>query len=147
MLKKLVFILIISIPAALSFGQDKFPKPDNEEIGWIDYQGVQYLITADGIIRQSIDNQTNDFYTRYYREIYNDSTLHNPNYVMNSSPQVYISPMVNLSDSSKWNVPVGQGLYLFDFIEHNSQGQIKLLPGMINQLIKILPNSQKQKEN
>lgn len=86
--------------------------------GVIQYGNSVYLVSDDGyfIIESS------DPYEEYYRKIYNDSTIVNPNTVLGKNLDLKLIPYLNLTNDYKkfiFDQPINIGLFL-DFSDSNS---------------------------
>lgn len=83
-------------------------------------QGV-YLVLDEGLMQI---NKT-DLYIEYYRKIYNDSTLINPNTVFNSEFDFNIIPYI-IPDTEQQNIDFSEPLKVGLFIQINESGKYDL---------------------
>lgn len=104
-MKTIIIILFFTIPF---FAQELTNKFVEEII----YSGDEiFLMVDDGFLKI---NQT-DSYEEYYRKIYNDSTITNPNTILNSNVDLNIIPFINLSSKTKkhrFKNPLELGVFL-----------------------------------
>ena len=97
---------------------------ENQIYGLIDNGGEKYLISDSGLI--STDN---DVYLEYYKSIYGDSTITNPNLVLNNK-SFKIIPVINMRDWSNLNFEIAPQIYFYDFLEYDSLGSIIVNPNI-----------------
>jgi len=119
----------------------------NEAVRGIVYQGnEQYLITDNGYIKvQNSKKSINDQWTEYYRKAYGDSTIQNPNTIIEQ-------PSLNIP--IQFFMPIGgrgwfdreakfsDEAFLYDFVEHDDNGNYTFRPGVIG----IIGGMQKNKK-
>lgn len=105
------YILLFSIITICSFAQGNSIILDQEVTGIITSNERTYLTTKQGIVQISKTN----IYTEYYKEIYKDSTIINPNTEMKEDYDLSIIPFIspNLEDNRiDFNRPLKLGIFL-----------------------------------
>ncbi|MFH0736490.1 MAG: hypothetical protein V1773_17855 [bacterium] len=94
-------IFVLFIPLLITAQTEYQITKGDTAYAIINYCGTEYLLTNTGVclLKTNKDSTTiNDFYTDYYRRIYNDSTLQNPNYIQeNNDNQINIFPLVDVN--------------------------------------------------
>ncbi|OGU36498.1 MAG: hypothetical protein A2068_05910 [Ignavibacteria bacterium GWB2_35_6b] len=126
----ILFVFISSIVAAQV--TDTTSGLNYEVLGLVYQNNNYYFITEKGLIKIGNDE---DALQKYYREIYNDSTIVNPNIEIKpqdfSSSDNYYNPAIDLSQwTEKYNT-YGNKLYLYDFMEMDENGNYIFKPGVI----------------
>lgn len=105
-MKTLILTVLFAIPI---FAQDL----GNKFVEGIVYSGNEIFLMVDGGYLKT--NQT-DYYEEYYRKIYNDSTITNPNTVLSNDIDLNIIPFINLSHKAKmhrFQNPLSLGVILY----------------------------------
>ncbi len=95
---------------------------DSKVVGLIDNGESKFLITENGLIKTD-----DDAYLKYYQVIYNDSTITNPNTVVNTK-QIKIIPIIDPKDWTNLNYEIAPNIYFYDFLDHDSTGTIFIKP-------------------
>jgi len=126
----ILFVFISSIANAQV--QDTTSGLNYEVLGLVYQNNNYYFITEKGLIKIGNDE---DALQKYYREIYDDSTIINP--IIEIKPQDfnssdnYYNPAIDLSQwTEKYNT-YGNKLYLYDFMEMDENGNYIFKPGII----------------
>ena len=132
-MKKSLIILFILI-AVSAFAQ-KTQKPSGlncEVLGIVINGGNYFLNTDQGLVK--INNEDDPF-EEYYRKIYNDSTIVNPNTELKSagynSAINFFNPAIDISQWAEEYNTFGNKLYLYDFMEVDENGNYNFKPGII----------------
>ncbi len=141
---KFVFTLVLIIPLLIC-GQTGYQiNKGDTAYAIINYCGAEYLLTNNGIsfLKVKKDSTTiNDFYTNYYRQIYNDSTLQNPNYIQEgNNEQINLFPLI---DINKWMPNNSLNINYNDLIfKNNNQFLIdkKSMANIKEKLLKVKSN-------
>lgn len=103
---------------------------NDEVLGLIDNGGNgKFIITTAGI-----KEVKDDVYLEYYKSIYEDSTITNPNMILNSK-SVRIIPVIDPKDWTNLNYEIAPNVYFYDFIDYDSTGTIIIKPD-ISQYLK-----------
>ncbi len=106
-MKKIIFILLFTTSL---FAQDI--EIQNKLVEGILYSGNEtFLILDNGFIKIN----ESDSYEKYYRKIYNDSTIINPNTVIRNSIDLNIIPFINPAYNSRkhfFKQPMNLGLFI-----------------------------------
>ena len=129
----ILFICMFVVSSGIH-AQEKNKEILNERVsGIIESNNVFYLVTDKGLLKI---NSSKDPYEEYYRQVYDDSTITNPNTVIpspdNDSILNFINPVIDLSKfgGEKFNIP--DGVYLYDFMQIDSTGQYRFVPGVMS---------------
>lgn len=78
-MKKFVLLLTVVFSTIINAQDIYFSGYSDSLAAIINYSGKSFLIYKQGTVVESNNKGSiNDFYTNYYRKIYNDSTLVNP---------------------------------------------------------------------
>ena len=132
-MKKNLFILFIFI-STIAFAQKAEKSSDlNYQVLGIVINGGNYFLNTDkGLVK--INNEEDPF-EEYYRKIYNDSTIINPNTEIKPigfySSINFFNPAIDISQwAEKYNT-FGNKLYLYDFMEIDENGNYVFKPGII----------------
>ena len=132
-MKKSLIILFIFI-AATAFAQ-KAEKPSdlNYEVFGLVINGSNYFLNTDqGLVK--INNEADPF-EEYYRKIYNDSTIVNPNTELKpsgyNSAIIFFNPAIDISQWAEEYNTFGNKLYLYDFMEVDENGNYVFKPGIV----------------
>ena len=117
---KILLIILYFLPFLL---QSQVVEYDNEQMvhGIMTSSNGAYLVQDKGFI--AID-ETN-LYTEYYREIYNDSTLINPNTIIKQEFNLNILPFI-LPDSKTKKINFSEPLNIGMFLQLNESGTYNL---------------------
>jgi hypothetical protein len=119
-MKKIIFLIIL--PVIQFFAQDlEIQNKWVEGILYLDNE--TYLILEEGYLQ--IPNS--DPYEEYYRKIYNDSTIVNPNTEIINEINFNLIPFINQSGNSKSKY-FNQHKELSHFFNFGSAGEIYLSP-------------------
>lgn len=137
---KKLFLLLFTMAVSTMFAQKKDTALNEKVLGVVINGGAYYLNTSNGLIK--INSRENDPYEEYYREIYNDSTIINPNTELKfnayESGINYFNPAVDISQwAEKYNT-FGSKLYLYDFMHMDESGNYIFKPGIIGLINKEL---------
>ncbi|HED07988.1 MAG TPA: hypothetical protein ENI57_07725 [Ignavibacteria bacterium] len=138
MRKKIILILILFFTTTLLIAQNKKNKKsdklDKQVFGYVINNNRIYLVTDNGFLSVYKNNKTNKQWEDYYREIYNDSTIVNPNTIINtnlgSTSLNYIIP-ININNWVKQKYSFKDDVYLYDFIRIDSSGNYYYMPGVL----------------
>ena len=121
MLKKLLFIFILS-PIFL-FSQENIFNENEIIYGIITSEKGTYLVLEKGLMRIT----ENDSYIEYYKNIYNDSTIVNPNTEIKNNINLniipFLSPQMN-QQKFDFSKPLQMGI----FIQTDEFGFLNLTP-------------------
>ncbi len=94
-------------------------------IGFIDAGKEKFIVLEDEIIKIKND----DFYTQYYRTIYGDSTIVNPNTLLNNKQSnIEFLSTVDLENYKKQYYTLPKGVKLKTFFNIDSTGKFFVLP-------------------
>lgn len=132
-MKKSLLILFVFVSSTVDAQVEDTTSGLNYEVLGLVYQNNNYyFITEKGLIKIGNDE---DPLQKYYREIYNDSTIVNSNIEIKpqdfNSSDNYYNPVIDLSKwTEKYNT-YGNKLYLYDFIEMDEYGNYIFKPGTI----------------
>lgn len=114
---------------------------DETVLGIILYGNATYLVTPKGYLNV-VEEDINTKYENYYREIYGDSTIVNPNRVItpanDSSLMNFIVPFIGIGSENEYMNEIPEGLTLVDFISMNEKGEFVFrrgIYGLINGMI------------
>ncbi len=145
---KILGLCIILLFTSVS-AQNITPQNLKDVVRGVVYKGnEQYLITDNGYIKvPSSAKSVNDKWTEYYRKAYGDSTIQNPNTIIEQS---------NLNIPIQFFLPIGgrgwfdrevhfsDEAFLYDFIEMDNNGKFIYKPGTIG-IIGRMQKTQKRK--
>ena len=148
MKKKILIIIVLIFSSSLLFAQNKKSNKRNklnEQVyGYVTHNNQIYLVTDNGLLNVHQNENTNKQWQDYYREIYNDSTIINPNTVIEPNLSNtffnFIIP-VNINDWIKQKYSFKNDKYLYDFISIDSSGNYFYRPGILG----IIGNFKKNK--
>ena len=121
----------------------------NDIVRGVVYQGnKQYLITDNGYIKvEGSKKSVNDEWTEYYRKAYGDSTIQNPNTIV-EQPNLNIPIQFFLPIGGRgWfdrEVEFSDEAFLYDFIQMDENGKFTYKPGTIG-IIERMQKTQKRK--
>ncbi len=127
----LIFYIFTSVSA-----QNITTQNLNEVVRGVVYQGnEQYLITDNGYIKvESNKKSVNDKWTEYYRKAYGDSTIQNPNTIIEQPslniPIHFFMPIGGRGWFDR-EVDFTDEAFLYDFIEMDENGKFTYKPGSI----------------
>ncbi len=133
-----IIILIIVSSTIVLYGQNNNVSSNNylnsRVYGYVVYDGQDYLATEQGFLPVDTNQNINDKWRDYYRKIYGDSTLSNPNTIIGEQNsqfpvQFFISLDINKLTGKKYSFT--DQLYLYDFIQAGSKGGYSYQPGII----------------
>jgi hypothetical protein len=98
-------------------------KDDSSKVVIIKGDKIYYLSPKGELIPSdsSYYNDINDLYTKYYRMVYNDSTLQNPNYIIPNKNEKSIIFIMDINDLIRDN---NFGFELSDFIQVDKNAYI-----------------------
>lgn len=140
MKKKIIIILLIIYSSSFFLlAQNKKNKKNeklNEKVyGYVVNNNKMYLVTDNGFLNVYSNKITNKQWGDYYRKIYNDSTIVNPNTVIETNAGSaflnYFIP-INISDWIQQKYSFKNDMYLYDFIRVDSNGNYRYRPGILN---------------
>ena len=117
---KKLYVIIILYPF-FCFGQISSINLDQNVSGLISTSDGVYLILEQGFMQIS---QT-DIYTEYYREIYNDSTLVNPNTEIRTEYDLNIIPYI-MPNEKQQQITFDEPLNIGIFVNLNEAGKLNL---------------------
>jgi len=103
-------------------------------LGYVIHNGQTFIATGKGFVPIKKKKNTNDNWQDYYRKIYNDSTIVNPNTVNGEQKQQIPMQFMAPVDISKWtgqSFSFTKQLYLYDFIQIDSTGNYVFKPGVL----------------
>lgn len=139
-IKIILTIILFCLPGKI-FGQYNFEGIDLQDstIGLLQDGNIFYLITKDKYFALSI----NDPFDEYYKKIYGDSTLINPNTELKENFNISIIPFINtnneLQNQFTFDEPVKIGLLL----QFDKSNELKLTDYGIKFLNSLLRSYQK----
>jgi hypothetical protein len=113
------YLILLLLYPFLFFGQDDSFNFEQNVTGVITTSEGTYLILEQGFIKMP---QT-DMYTEYYRQIYNDSTLTNPNTELKSEFGLDIIPYI-ITDSHQKRIDFTEPLKIGIFVKLNESGKL-----------------------
>jgi len=127
MLQKLKILLVIILFAVSSFGQTKIldlvKDADVRVTGFVIQQGIKLLLTEKGMIPLNSEDPWQD----YYRIIYKDSTIVNPNTIINgNSSRFMFLPVMDIDFEKYYKLPKNSKIK--DFFKNGLKGKIYFLP-------------------
>ena len=129
-------ISIFVLTSSVLFSQNITRHELKEKVHGIVYHGnQQYLVTDRGYIK--VENQqksVNDKWTDYYRKAYGDSTIQNPNTIIEQPrPNIGLHFFMSLNgrDWIDKEYEFGEEAYLYDFIQADDNGNFVFRPGII----------------
>ncbi len=114
--------------------------------GILFYGNSSFLVTAGGFL-QLPDQEINDEYRDYYRKVYGDSTIVNPNTVLaNNDSEVlqYIVPFINVSDFGKNFINLPDDYQLNDFLATDSSGRVEFRQGLYSIIGEIMKRAKRE---
>ena len=117
---KKLYVIIILYPF-FCFGQISSINLDQNVSGLISTSDGVYLILEQGFMQIS---QT-DIYTEYYREIYDDSTLVNPNTEIRTEYDLNIIPYI-MPNEKQQQITFDEPLNIGIFVNLNEAGKLNL---------------------
>ena len=118
------YLILLFLYPFLCFGQNDSFNFEQNVTGIISRGDEAYLILEQGFIKLS---QT-DIYTEYYRQIYDDSTLTNPNTELKSEFELDIIPYI-IPDSDQQRIDFTEPLKVGVFVRLNENGKLNLTSG------------------
>lgn len=107
---KNILLILLFFPC-LSFSQFDSNDLEKTVVGIITSNEGDYLILKEGFIRIS----TTDKYLEYYKAIYNDSTIVNPNTEIKEEFNLYLIPFIipnNKNERIDFSEPLSLGIFL-----------------------------------
>jgi len=131
-----IIILIIMSSSTISlFGQNN-DKSQNDFMntrvyGYVVYNNQNYLATEQGYFPVDTNQNINDRWRDYYRKIYGDSTLSNPNTIIgeqNSQTPVQLFVPLDINNLTNQQYSFTNQLYISDFISVDSNGGYNYQP-------------------
>ena len=125
MIKYFLLLITIIIPG---FAQQISKGDLNEQVlGYFLYGNNTYLVTPKGYIALN-PSDVNKQYEDYYRQVYKDSTIINPNFVVepqgSENGMHFIMPFLDLSKYADSYLPGADTLRVMDVLNYNSNGQL-----------------------
>ena len=132
MIKYLVILLFICTSI---FAQESIKSGDKDlkVLGIIFANGQYYFHTEIGLL--PINQNEKDPWEEYYRKIYNDSTIVNPNTEIEGgnvvNPYMFLNPAVNLTEWAEEYSNFDGDLYLHNFITIDENGVVTYKPGIL----------------
>lgn len=141
-MKKIFFIAIILFLKISGLGQSVSPDDLNMQVrGIFFYENLSYLITEKGFI-QLPDEEINSQFQEYYRKVYNDSTIVNPNTILSSGDDSqilhYILPFVNVSELGDDLIALPEEFQLNNFLQQDTSGKLEYRKGVSSMVEKII---------
>jgi len=134
---KFLISLVLFCSSIFMFAQNKKyikkDKLDKQVYGYVINNNKIYLVTDNGFLNVFNNEKTNKQWEDYYREIYNDSTIVNPNKVIGSKNNTslnFIIP-VNINNWVKQKYSFKNDLHLYDFIRVDSSGNYSYKQGVL----------------
>ncbi|MBU1100851.1 MAG: hypothetical protein KKA84_10660 [Bacteroidetes bacterium] len=116
-------------------------------IGVILYGNDTYLVTPRGYINVAEDD-INKQSENYYRQVYGDSTIVNPNLIINpandSNILHFITPFIGLDSESEYLKNLPQGCKLIDFMSVNENGEFVFRRGIYGLINKMLSDERNE---
>ena len=147
-MKKITFITLFFILIITGSAQSVSPGDLNEQVRGIFFYGnSSFLVTPRGFI-QLPDQEINKQYSEYYKKVYGDSTIVNPNTVLQTDDSEifqYIVPFVNVSEMGKDFINFSNDYNLNDFMSVDSSGKMVYQQGL-STIIGNIINQQKGKK-
>lgn len=138
-MNKLIILISIIIILANTANAQSVNILNKEELnthvlGYAVHNGQTFIATEKGFIPLYKHQNENDSWQDYYRKIYNDSTIVNPNTVIGEQKQqIHIQFFVPI-DMSNWvsqSFSFTKQLYLYDFMQIDSAGNLSYKPGVL----------------
>lgn len=141
-MKKIFFIAIILFLKISGLAQSVSPDDLNMQVrGIFFYENLSYLITEKGFI-QLPDEEINSQFQEYYRKVYNDSTIVNPNTILSSGDDsqilLYILPFVNVSELGDNLIALPEEFQLNNFLQQDTSGKLEYRKGVSSMVEKII---------
>jgi len=118
--KKILLLFLVSIPI---IAQEDYNFENNTVKGILFSNFNTYLILEDGYLKV---NEI-DPYEEYYRKVYNDSTLINPNTIITNNIDLTIIPFISNSANQK-NFIFNEPFEIGAFIQLSNSDQYSLTP-------------------
>ena len=131
-----ILLFVFFILSSQIYSQNITTQNLNDVVRGVVYQGnEQYLITDNGYIKvESSKKSVNDEWTEYYRKAYGDSTIQNPNTIL-EQPSLNIPIQLFLPIGGRgWfdrEVEFSDEAFLYDFIKMDENGKFTYKPGTI----------------
>jgi len=131
---KSLMLIFMAITVSTIYAQSGTAETDTnltqQVYGVVVHENQQYLVTDKGFIPVQ---QSNDPWEDYYRKIYGDSTITNPNTEIkgDNAGMPYIMPMINVGDWVENNYGFEGDMYLYDFMQMDSTGNYVYRPGAL----------------
>lgn len=144
-MKNLYLIIVFGFTSA--FAQNLTNQSLIDAVHGVVYHGnEQYLITDKGYLKVPNNKKSiNDQWTEYYRKTYGDSTIQNPNTIIEqSSLNIPIQYFLTIGND-RWydkEIEFEEEAFLYDFIEGDDNGNLTYKPGVIG----IIRNMQKPRK-
>ena len=138
---KIIFtIILLGLPDKL-FGQYNFEVIDLQDstIGMIQENNIIYLITKDKYFVLT----SNDPYEEYYRKIYGDSTLINPNTELKENFNINIVPFINANNELQNQFTFDEPVKISLLLQFNKSKELKLTDYGFEFLNSLLRSNQK----
>jgi len=138
MKKAILLLLLVFFSISLVNAQqtkNKRAKTLNKKVyGYVTHNNQIYLVTDNGLLNIYQNESTNKQWQDYYREIYKDSTIINPNTViepnLSNSFFNFIIP-IKINDWINQKYSFKNDKYLYDFISFDSSGNYYYRPGIL----------------
>ncbi len=133
---KLLFLYGALLFTTVLLGQNITIKNLSDVVLGVVYQGnEQFLVTKSGYIKiKPTAKSINDKWTEYYRKAYGDSTIQNPNRIIEEQnlnlPVHFFIPL----DDENWfdrKIEFEDGAFLYDFLKVDPTGKLTYKPGTI----------------
>jgi len=124
-----------SLTATILNGQTEKEKGDKHlsEVvhGLVIHGNEQYLVTDSGYLKVA---QSQDQWQEYYQKVYGDSTIQNPNTII--EPHSYNSlnffhPIININEWIDERYGFEGDMFLYDFMRMDQNGNYTFRPGAI----------------
>lgn len=136
----IILFAIIQTGLAQSLGHNDL---EEQVRGLFLYGNNSYLVTSKGYIMVP-PSDINDEYEQYYQTIYGDSTITNPNTVIdppkNFMAPSYIVPFININDLGENYSHIKEEVFLYDFLTIDETGGVYFRQGAYAVFLKYLWN-------
>ncbi len=113
--------------------------------GYVISESGEYISTAKGLLLINNTKDSTDKWQKYYREVYGDSTIINPNTVIGEQKQqmpIQFLVPVDITKRTNQSFSFSKQLYLYDFMQVDSIGNYNYKPGIMS----IIGSLEKNKE-
>ncbi|MGD8781473.1 MAG: hypothetical protein PVH88_21220 [Ignavibacteria bacterium] len=138
----LILLVLGSALNAQSMNDDWLKLP---VVGLIEQNGIYYLQTEKGLLKIQDEE---DALEKYYQKVYGDSTIQNPNTILNQQNNYsfpnFIVPQIDISEWSDQYTPI-RNMYLHQFIKVDDSGNIFIIDGALQKYYEKLKMNNSQK--